>query len=646
MIRPAPKRPTPPRRPARRKAARAGGQARLPTARELLAELIHRVETADERPLSTLEALREQYGADFPGFCRMVKVPAATGGSGPGELPGRPVPFVLTELQAAFDAARTGRDLVLKARKLGMSTLELARDVWYWLMHPGVAVRVLCQTETEHGMKQDFARTISLMLTSLEEKGLSIPTSASAGGKGRWQLVAAAGGGVLEVLEAGASTQTADKKGRGGTTHRLHCTEIAFWEAAAATMDSVLNSVTAPAPATEITIESTPNGISTNDEDARGGPYFHRMWKRATSPEGDEFFPHFFPWYELPERRLTLDEGETVTPDQQPIEERRVREEQCVALGVDQEQLKWFRAQVRAKGLMRVDKELPTDPTTCFIASGSCLCEKSVTERLIAAAMAAERARPMVLTRLVYSGCSAYLRMYEPPTAGMAYWIFGDTSGGEGGDPCALQVWTREAHPRHVATLHGQVRPIELGRLAVAIALRYNGATVAIERNNMGGTVLSEMLRRNMLADVLADERMVRDGFADVPAQLALRQIAAVPWEQARQMVEQGKTRAGYAKVWKDQDEKPGWITSGPSRSHALASFEQAHRDGSWASRDLELLDELRTFVVDAWGRAAARGGANDDLVICAAIGWAIMSRPPPKGPPRNDGQARVPGMF
>src|SRR6185437_11218386 len=380
-----------------------------------------------------------------------------------------------------------------------------------------------------------------------------VPLQARASTKGRWQLATIAGGGILEVLEAGASEQTADKKGRGGTTHRLHCTEIAFWEVAAATMDSVLNSVTAPAPATEVTIETTPSGVSTSENDPRGGPYFHRLWKRATSPEGDEFTPHFFPWFELPGRRLTLEEGETCTPDQQSIEARRVREEQCWTLlnekfadepdrvRVVQEYLKWFRAQVRAKTLMRVDKELPTDPITCFIASGECYLDKDITEHLIAEATRKEKAwndvkRPYKSLRMVRGGAQYGLRIFEDVNPKQLYIVVGDTSGGEGGDPAALQVWTRVTkageQPRHVATLHGQVKPKELGRLAVALALRFNQAIIALERNNMGCSAIDELVRPDMLSGVLLDEAgalaATKVGFPISAAPHDLRMIAGV----------------------------------------------------------------------------------------------------------------------
>jgi hypothetical protein len=620
------------------------------------------LENWDSKPLSTLAALREKYAGDFVGFCGHLSVPAAEAGEKPGEMAGRPVPFVLTQLQRDFDAARTGRDQVLKARKLGMSTVEIGRDIWYWLMHPGANVRVIVQTESEHGMQKDFARTIDLMLKSLVDKGLDIPLQAKAGGKGRWALSSTVGGGVLEVLEAGASEHTADKKGRGGTTHRLHCTEIAFWEVAAATMDSVLNSVTAPAPGTEVTIESTPNGVSTSDDDPRGGAYFHRMWKRATSAEGDEFTPHFFAWFELPNRRLPLDEGETVTPDQQPIDERRVREEQCWALlhehlskeetmlsliergtksitTIAMEFLKWYRAQVRAKGQMRVDKEMPTDPITCFIASGTGYFAKEVTEHLIGEATAKEKAKPPKVIQVRRAGASYGLRIFEDYDKQESYLVAGDTSGGEGGDPAALQVWTRGARPRHVATLHGQVKPKELGRLAVALAIRYGNAWIAIEKNNTGISTIDEMARPKMIADVVGDRACIEARLCDVEASQDLREIARVAPAFAKRLIEWARADwVGWPNIWADADGKKGWVTTGPSREAALSGLEQDHRVGNWRTPDVKVLEEFRTFVVDAWGKARAKNGSNDDLVLTAAIAWAVLSRAMPAPVYRSTG--------
>jgi hypothetical protein len=269
---------------------------RSPTLAECCQAALAAAATLETKPLSTLASLRERYAGDFVAFASLLKVHNAL----PGEAAGKPVPLVLTPVQIKFNEARTGRDIVLKARKMFISTVELARDVWCFLVKPGASVRVVCQTEADGGQRKDFAKALALMLDSLREQGLDVKFPGSASVRGRWVLPVEHGAGVLEVMEAGATEQTADKKGRGGTTTRLHCTEIAFWENASATMGGILETVVMPAPHTEITVESTPSGVSTSENDPRGGAYFHRMWQRATAPDGDEFEGHFFPWYDVP----------------------------------------------------------------------------------------------------------------------------------------------------------------------------------------------------------------------------------------------------------------------------------------------------------------------------------------------------------
>src|SRR5690606_31262444 len=66
----------------------------------------------------------------------------------------------------------------------------------------------------------------------------------------------------LKIVGSGASEAAASKKGRSGTIHRLHVTELAFFEYARETLNAMFECVPTPEYGTEISIESTANGAS------------------------------------------------------------------------------------------------------------------------------------------------------------------------------------------------------------------------------------------------------------------------------------------------------------------------------------------------------------------------------------------------
>ncbi len=591
---------------------------------KVLGAVLERVRTAHLRPLSTLAALRERYADDFEGFCLLLRVPHA--------LTGEAIPLALTPLQAEINRARTGRDFLLKSRQIYATSLELARDVWYWLTRPGVAVRVVCQTVKDRAIFVDLSKRLALMIGALQDQGLHLELDAKA--TGRWLLSTGQGGAVLELMEAGASKASAGNKGRGGTTQRLHCTEVAFWHLAATTLRSLLKTVHGQAgDGTEITFESTPCGVSVDgfgdSFDAPGGPWFHEQWRKAVDGTSG-YTPFFAPWYRHGTYRLPLDPGEVIDPADQPIPERRAREEQLVEAGVDQEQLKWFRAEVARSGQNTTDQEYPSDPESCFLLSGRSFFDK---DRTIALLADAQRVQVAEERKILRPGASGTLRIFKAPIKGHRYLLVADTSGGEGGDPAAVLVYDVSALCEHVATLWGQFKPRELGRLCAAIGMRYEWASVAVERNNTGVSTLDELERAGMVADMFGPEGLaeLRDiaGFGGQGREEAFRRVLA--WAQDRSRGQ----RPCYPRVWYDLDQKAGWWTGAGSRTDALNLLEQDHREGRWSTPDTWLLDEMRVFVVKS-GRAAAQTGKTDDLVMAAAIGNAIVSRPPAPGAYRS----------
>jgi len=76
--------------------------------------------------------------------------------------------------------------------------------------------------------------------------------------------------------------------------------------------------------------------------------------------------------------------------------------------------------------------------------------------------------------------------------------------------------------------------------------------------------------------------------------------------------------------VFVGRDGMPGWLTESASRPRMLSQLAVLLSSSPGLFRSDRLLQEMRSFVVDTHGRAAAAVGCHDDLVMSMAIGQAV----------------------
>ena len=88
-------------------------------------------------------------------------------------------------------------------------------------------------------------------------------------------VVRFANGSSITVMDAGGSEEAANKAGRGGTYHRVHCTELAHYPYANYLMEALTATVPTAERGGEFVIESTPRGV--------GGTYYDQ-WQAAVQP--------------------------------------------------------------------------------------------------------------------------------------------------------------------------------------------------------------------------------------------------------------------------------------------------------------------------------------------------------------------------
>ncbi len=357
-------------------------------------------------------------------------------------------PLKTNAAQRAFERRRGQRNIVLKARQMGMTTWAAARFFLRTIMRPGTLT-----LEVAHAQEaaEEIFRIVHRFLDWLPEELREGPLRTSRANVR--QLAFPNLDAQYRVVSA------ADRNaGRGLTVQNLHCSELARWPGDAA--ETLAGLRAALAPDAEVILESTPDGV---------GGCFYEEWQKAHETG---MVRHFFPWWKEPHYRAAAVDEATLTE-----EERELRSRKRLSL----EQIA-FRRQIRAnfRGLAR--QEYAEDEESCFRASGESVFEMEAVEaRLKDAPEPTERRR------------NGELEVWLPPVKGKQYVVAVDPSGGGTfGDYSAVEVLEMETGWQ-CAEFAGHVGGLELARLATELAKEYNGAWLVVERNNHGSGVLAHV---------------------------------------------------------------------------------------------------------------------------------------------------------
>jgi len=243
-------------------------------------------------------------------------------------------PFTWNKAQRDFNAHRTGRDLILKARQLGFSTY-LQGEMFRRLV---TSTRTTMTMAHDDETTQKLRRMADRFWENCKFNGIQ-PARKYANG-----TLTTYPDYDSEAIIATAGSQEA---GRGGTYTDFHGSEVAFWRNAEAIMAGAMQGGNP-----DIVLESTPNG-------AQG--YFYEHCMEALDGKG-VWTLHFYPWWWDDAYRVALEPGEVI--------EYREDEKRLAELHhLSPEQIKWRRKkQSELKRLF--PQEYPEDPRGCFLTSG------------------------------------------------------------------------------------------------------------------------------------------------------------------------------------------------------------------------------------------------------------------------------------
>lgn len=353
-------------------------------------------------------------------------------------------PLVANAVQRAFEGRRGRRNIVLKARQMGVTTWVAGRFFLKTITQPGVLTVQVAQTrEAAEGIFRTVQRFWEALPAELREGPLRL--SRLNAGQMRFERMDS----EFRVMSAGD-----ENAGRGLTIQQLHCSELSRWPGDAAMTMAGLRA--ALAPGGEMVMESTPNG-------AYG--CFYDEWLSA---EEKEVTRHFFPWWMEQEY---IGSG----PVEMTTEERALME----VHGLSAAQIGYRRMLDREYRGMRT-QEFAEDAQSCFRSSGDCCFDVDAIDR-----------RMGQIGAPVDSRHGGSVEIWLPPVRGREYLLAVDTAGGgSDGDFAVVQVLEMETGLQ-CAEMRRHVGVRELAKIAAAMGREYNEARIVVERNNHGAAVLA-----------------------------------------------------------------------------------------------------------------------------------------------------------
>ena len=488
---------------------------------------------------------------------------------------GTVVPFRLNDAQRKLyavakrqqDAGKPVRLIILKARQLGFSTLTEGLIFHACATRKNVNALIVAHRED--------ATANLFRMSKLFYDELPAPVKPMLRASNAQELVFENPSKLRSEREARPGLRsrircaTAGGRGigRSDTLQCVHLSEYAFWpdgaDGKASTLAGILQAVPS-LPGTMVVIESTANGF----ED------FKERWDAAVAGEND-FEPVFFAWFENPDYSMPVVPGTEWTPEERDLK---------AAYRLTDEQLQWRRwciANNCGGSLDMFRQEYPASPGEAFLHSGTGVFDnEQIVLRLERLPKPAGRGE-FTDGEWTESETGA-ITLYELPEEGVPYVLGGDTAG-EGSDYFTAIV-IDNVTGRIAAKLRQKYSEPEYVRQIYALGRFYNDALVAIETN-----------------------------FSTYPVMKLQETEYPNQYSREREDTYTRQMKKSY-----------GFRTDRQSRPRAIANLVEVFSSHPEWFTDRELLEEMLTFCYNEDHRPEALAGKHDDLVMGAAITYAV----------------------
>lgn len=469
--------------------------------------------------------------------------------------------------QEYYLKTKSTRNIVLKCRQVGFTTLNCIRALDYALWEPNSRTGILCH-------KLSTVKTIFNDITKFcynwfirdwghlynpEQKA----DSASALSFSNDRLGRPLESSILVLHDF-----------RGKTLHFLHVAE-----AARVDDDRLVGSVNGVPDNGEVTLESTAYG--------QAGEFWRlwQIWKSdgRTAP----YKGSFVPWYRhYPEDldKWEFDEKVSLTGRETELLEQYPGK-------ITKGHLLWRRWCIQAKCNGEEEKfenEYPTNDQDCFLANSASVFPNSILR------LHNKNVRePSFMGHLLASGKGfeisvdprGLVAIWEEPDPSHTYVIGADPSGGVGRDRGAAYVKDQRTN-KLVARLWGDLMPSDFAKELYKLACFFNKAWVCIEVNNHGHVVLEAL--KNL-------------GYRNLYKRQSMDEITKKPMK------------------------KLGFLTNNQTKIMITEKLKNSAKEMKTIIFDKSLIAEMSTFV-QLSGKAGntirreATQGAHDDLVMAACL--------------------------
>jgi hypothetical protein len=358
--------------------------------------------------------------------------------------------LIANPVQAAFQRRRGQRNIIVKARQMGITTWIAGRFFLKTITARGVLTVQVAQTKEA---AQSIFRMVQRFWHCLPLEMRKGPLK-----RGRanvMQMTFPELDSEFRVLSA-----SDENAGRGLTIQNMHLSEVSRWPGDAAATLAGLRA--ALVPNGELVLESTPSGAS---------GCFYEEWQQA---DEKGVVKHFFPWWMEP---TYVSAEVTDFSDEEAI---LVRD-----YGLTAGQIGYRRGLDATYRGMRV-QEFAEDAESCFRTSGDCCFDIDTLDQRLR-----EVENPVEIRN------SGNLHIFLPAQPNRDYIVALDPAGGgSAGDYAAAQIIDLQTGAQ-CAELRQRLRPQELTRAAVALAREYSTpgqpALLVVERNNHGHGVLAHL---------------------------------------------------------------------------------------------------------------------------------------------------------
>jgi hypothetical protein len=526
-----------------------------------------------------------------------------------GEVMSWPQRDLLERVEEDLAAGKPVRYIILKARQIGISTaIEAAMFTMAMAKQNFRGLVIAHESKSSHHLLQ----MTRYYYESFWAKS-AYPTRHFAANQLAWLHINS---------HITVATAKNEKAGRSQTLQFLHCSEVAFWDAAEDLMTGLQQSVSRR-PGTMIFLESTANGI---------GGYFYKTWQSAIAGR-NSYVPLFFPWWAHPQYTAEsiglghMADGTFLPADDEERELLAFLSRQRVVVQADYppmdrreivSRLVWRREILGTEcqgDLNKFHQEYPSTPDEAFIATGTNAFDLPKLEAVY---------EPIQghIGRLISEGdkvrfirdATGPLEIFKYPSSDrqFAYYMIGadgkkavQSVTGSYGDYACAQVLNRKTWEQ-VARWRGRMDQNAFGEELIKLGQFYNYAMCAPE-TGLGGPGVAAHL--------------VAKGYPHIYRH---RSPIKMP----------GMVNNQY-----------GWITNSRTKNECIGNLQSALYDRTILVHDVVTYEEMKNYVVLNTGFGNADGKENyDDTVM--ALGIALTATKHEALLMHNDPQYNVPRYY